>query len=99
MTSTDPLPCGLCGRAFERKALTKHHCLPKSRGGTSEDVELICGQCHSMIHCTYENVTLEKRYATLEELRQAPELQNYIRWVRKQPSTRRTRNAPRRRKL
>jgi hypothetical protein len=93
------IPCGLCGRGFARDRLTKHHCLPRSKGGTMEDVELLCGQCHGMIHATYTNGTLAGAYATLAELRQAPELQPYIRWVRKQPATRRTRNAPRRRKL
>jgi len=99
MKNQEPIPCGLCGRAFERQGLTKHHCLPRSRGGTQEHVELICAQCHSMIHCTYENTTLADRYATLADLRQAPELENYIRWVRKQPASRRTRNKPRRKKL
>ena len=94
-----PIPCGLCGRSFDRDRLTKHHCLPRSKGGTSEDVELICSQCHSMIHATYTNKTLSAVYATLDELRRAPELAPFIRWVRKQPATRRTRNAPRRRKL
>jgi hypothetical protein len=95
----DEIPCGLCGRAFPRRGLTKHHCLPKEKGGTHEDVELLCGQCHSMVHCTYENTTLAGLYPSLAELRQAPELQKYIRWVRKQPATRRTRNQPRRKKL
>lgn len=99
MSTPEMIPCGLCGRAFAREGLTKHHCLPKSKGGTNEDVELICGQCHSMIHCTYENTTLAARYPTLDELRQAAELQKYIRWVRKQPATRRTRNARRKKKL
>jgi hypothetical protein len=94
-----PIPCGLCGRSFDRDRLTKHHCLPREKGGTHEDVELLCPQCHSMVHCTYENNTLARNYASLAELRQAPELQPYIRWVRKQPTTRRTRNAPRRKKL
>lgn len=93
------IPCGLCGRAFERSGLTKHHCLPKQKGGTQQDVELLCSQCHSMVHATYTNRTLAGRYATLAELREAPELAKYLVWVRKQPATRRTRNAPRRRKL
>jgi 5-methylcytosine-specific restriction endonuclease McrA len=93
------VPCGLCGRAFPSKALTKHHCLPREKGGTREDVELLCSQCHSMVHCTYENATLAERFPTLAELRQAPELQKYIQWVRKRPATRRTRNRPRRKKL
>ena len=53
-----PLPCGLCDRSFVRTTLTKHHCLPKSKGGTADDVELICSQCHGMVHATYTNATL-----------------------------------------
>lgn len=92
MRSDEPVPCGLCGRAFAPGNLTRHHCLPRCRGGTAEDVELLCAQCHSMVHCTFTNRTLADDYATLAELRQAPELQNYIRWVRKQPASRRLRN-------
>lgn len=99
MKRNEIIPCGLCGRAFERPQLTKHHCLPRSKGGTREDVELLCSQCHSMVHCTYTNGTLAGRYATLDELRQAPELEKYIRWVRKQPPTSRSRNARRKRRL
>ncbi|MFM7150050.1 MAG: HNH endonuclease [Gemmataceae bacterium] len=93
------MPCGLCGRSFERAGLTRHHCLPRSEGGGGEDVELLCGQCHSMVHCTYKNITLAQNFARLDNLRQAPELQAYIRWVRKQPASRRTRNAPRRKRI
>src|SRR5262245_54672778 len=99
MREVTTIPCGLCGRAFERGALTRHHCLPRERGRTCEDVELLCGQCHGMVHATYTNRTLETLYPTLAELRRAPELEKYIRWVRKQPSTRRTRNAARRRRI
>lgn len=93
------IPCGLCGRGFTRAGLTKHHCLPKSRGGTTDDIELICSQCHGMVHATFTNRTLEALYPTLAELRRAPELEAFIKWVRKQPQSRRTRNEPRRRKV
>jgi hypothetical protein len=52
-----------------------------------------------MVHATYTNATLAILYPTLAQLRQAPELAKYLKWVRKQPPTRRKRNAPRRRKL
>jgi hypothetical protein len=52
-----------------------------------------------MIHATYTNATLASLYPTLEQLRQAPELTGFLRWVRKQPPSRRTRNEPRRRKI
>src|SRR5438445_12857163 len=94
-----PIPCGLCVRPFPRERLTKHHCRPKSKGGTADDVELICSQCHGMVHATFTNATLAALYPTLGRLRLAPELQPYLKWVRKQPPSRRTKNAPRRRRL
>jgi hypothetical protein len=91
--------CSLCGRSFTRQQLTKHHCLPRQKGGTQEDVELLCSQCHGMVHATYTNRTLAALYPTIEQLRSAPELSGFLRWVRKQPPSRRTRNEPRRRKI
>ena len=99
MKETETLLCGLCCRAFPRSSLTKHHCLPKSRGGTTEDIELLCGQCHSMVHASFTNPTLEAAYPTLRKLADAPELVGYLKWVRRQPPTRRTKNKPRRHKL
>lgn len=97
--SRSELSCGLCVRSFERASLTKHHCRPKSKGGTIEDVELICSMCHGMVHATFTNETLAVLYPTLIQLRQAPELQSFLRWVRKQAPTRRTKNKPRRRRV
>ena len=91
--------CNLCDRPFSRDGLTKHHCLPRAKGGTREDVELLCPQCHGMVHATYTNATLAALYPTLAKLREAPELAKYLRWVRKQPPSRRKRNRPRRWKL
>jgi hypothetical protein len=93
------IPCCLCGRPFQRSQLTKHHCLPRQKGGTKDHVELLCRQCHGMVHATYTNATLANVYPTIEQLRSAPELAGFLRWVRKQPPSRRTRNEPRRRKI
>jgi len=60
---------------------------------------MLCRQCRSMVHATYTNETQAALYPTIEQLHQAPELAKYIRWVRKQPSSRRKRNRPRRPKL
>ena len=99
MDEPKPTPCGLCGRGFPTGDLTQHHCLPKAKGGTAEDVALICGQCHGMVHATYTNATLAAVYPTLEQLRKAPELAAFVKWARKQPVTRKKRNKQRRRKL
>jgi hypothetical protein len=52
-----------------------------------------------MVHATFTNATLAEVYPTIEQLRTAPELASFIKWVRKQPTTRRTRNEPRRKKI
>jgi hypothetical protein len=96
---TETLFCGLCQRSFTRSQLTKHHCLPRAEGGTQEDVSLICSQCHGMVHATYTNATLAVLYPTIEQLRGAPELAGFLRWVRKQAPSRRKKNHPRRRKV
>jgi hypothetical protein len=95
----EPIPCSLCERPFDRARLTKHHCLPREKGGGADDVELLCPQCHGMVHATYTNATLAKVYATIEQLRAAPELAPFLKWVRKQPPTRKKKNKPRRRRL
>ena len=95
----DDLLCTLCDRPFAHRGLTKHHCLPRAKGGTNVDVELLCPQCHGMVHMTFTNATLAALYPTAAKLRKAPELEKYLHWVKKQPPSRRKRNRPRRRKL
>ena len=89
-------PCRLCGRGFTRPGLTRHHCKPKAKGGTVADIELVCPQCHTTVHATFTNATLAAVYPTVEALRTAPELAGILKWVRKQPATRRTKTKPRR---
>src|SRR4051794_28213015 len=96
---TSGVECRLCNRVLPRRQLTGHHCRPRQKDGTRDDVELLCSQCHGMVHATYTNATLAALYPTIGQLRLAPELQPYLRWVRKQPASRRTRNEPRRRKV
>ena len=79
-----PLPCSLCDRLFTRAQLTRHHCKPRQKGGGTEDIELLCPQCHGMVHATYTNATLARQYTTIDELRQRRSWQSS--WpVKKQP--------------
>lgn len=95
----EPSPCALCDRPFSAGSLTRHHCKPKAKGGTTDDVRMICSQCHGMVHATYTNSTLAACYPTIEQLRTAPELGPFLKWVRKQPPSRKKRNKERRRKV
>src|SRR4051794_35013096 len=92
------VPWALCGRAFPPKRLTKHHCRPREKGGTRDHVELICSPCHGRGAATYKTEVVGRLSPTIEQLRKAGERGGYVKWVRKQPATRRPGNAPRRRK-
>lgn len=87
---TDTLPllvptalcCGLCER--EVQATSRHHLVPREEGGKHGPVVDLCQPCHSSVHRFLSNRDLARRYATVESLRQAEELQTYLRWIRKQ---------------
>ena len=76
--------CELCHRHVPRNLITQHHLKPKERGGKAEHKTPLCKPCHKQIHATYANKDLEKTYLTLDALRAAPELQPFLKWIRKQ---------------
>jgi hypothetical protein len=39
-----------------------------------------------MIHATFDNKRLAREYPDVASLRGAPELQRYLRWIRKRPA-------------
>jgi 5-methylcytosine-specific restriction protein A len=83
------MTCELCGRPTKT---TDHHLVPRSRkkkervdfGPTAD----LCGDCHRKVHATWDNKTLAREYFTIEKLQAAPELQSFIKWVRKQSPSR-----------
>ena len=78
--------CALCGRLTPVEHLSKHHVLPRSRGG--RDTEPLCRTCHGHVHATFTNKQLETEYDTIEKLRNAPQMAAYLAWIAKQKPTR-----------
>ena len=84
--------CPLCRRYC---SLSLHHLIPRklhrrtyfrkhySREQLNEGV-LICRQCHNGIHRFYDEMTLAKRFASLDALRTDPALQRHFAWVARQ---------------
>ena len=84
----DELPCELCGRHVPRRLITLHHLKPRQKGGKAEHRTPLCKPCHKQLHATFSNTQLDKLYANLDALRAAPELQPFLKWIRKQKSDR-----------
>src|SRR5436190_11941645 len=76
--------CELCRREVPAELITLHHLHPKSRGGTAQQRIALCKPCHKQLHAVFSNVELEKLYPTIEALRAAPQLQPFLKWIRKQ---------------
>ena len=80
--------CPLCGRHILVENMSKHHFLPKSRGGTTTD--RICMACHDQIHLLFTNKQIEKDALTaVKTLRAEPSMQTYLAWVAKRNPDRR----------
>jgi len=77
--------CELCGR--QEVETTVHHLLPKEMGGTFGATANLCIPCHKQIHALYTNEEIAARLTTLPELRADEMLASFIKWIRKQPST------------
>lgn len=80
------MQCELCER--EMDALTAHHLTPKQNTkrknedpGPTID---ICSACHRQIHSLFDNKHLAQDLNTLEKLKNDPQMQNFLAWVKKQ---------------
>lgn len=78
--------CPVCGRECDAADGSRHHVLPKSRGGRA--VEVLCRPCHRQIHNLFGVKELARQYDTLDKLKAAPEMQTWIQWVRRKPARR-----------
>ncbi len=84
VTKQDHQRCELCGRLVPPELITLHHLTPKERGGKAEHRVPMCKPCHKQVHAVLGNKELARSYATIEQLRAAPQLQTFLVWIRKQ---------------
>ena len=77
--------CELCER--EDVDTTVHHLLPKEMGGTFGPTANLCIPCHKQIHALYTNEEIAARLTTIDKLKEDPQLSRFLKWIRKQPST------------
>ena len=81
-----PTTCALCRRVVpderhpDPQVVQEHHLRPEERA-TSPTV-LLCRPCHDQIHAVFTNAELRADYDTIEALRTADRLQEYIDWIR-----------------
>ncbi|MDA5092910.1 HNH endonuclease [Aliiroseovarius sp. KMU-50] len=83
--SLDPI-CPLCGRHIPTDVRqSRHHLVPRLRGGKGGETVLLHQICHNQIHLVASETELAREYATIDALRAHPELAKFIRWIAKRP--------------
>jgi 5-methylcytosine-specific restriction protein A len=73
--------CSLCERDVQHT--TRHHLVPREEGGRHGAIANLCQPCHSSVHRFLSNRNLAQNYSTVEALRGASELRDYLDWIRK----------------
>jgi len=77
--------CELCGR--ENVQTTVHHLTPREFGGGHMPTANLCIPCHKQVHALYSNEELALRLNTIEALQQEKNISSFLKWIRKQPSS------------
>lgn len=77
--------CPLCSREIPSKFASKHHLVPKLRGGKNGPVVVLCRSCHDKIHSVLTETELARNFASVDKLLLHPEIARFCRWIAKKP--------------
>jgi len=79
--------CPLCGRIIPPNVRqSRHHLIPKLKGGKHGPQVLLHQICHNEIHARITEAELARSYNSPEALRSHPDLQKFIKFIaRKDP--------------
>jgi hypothetical protein len=75
--------CELCDRDIPDDLKSRHHLIPKSKGG--KETQPLHQICHSKIHSLFSEGELAHVYDTIEKLKANEEIERFINWIRKKP--------------
>lgn len=75
---------GTCPNCNRDIMLTKHHLIPKVKGGKSGPVMWICRDCHSHLHMLHDNNFLRDFRKTEMEVLADPEMRKFGKFASKQ---------------
>ncbi len=87
MTDEQTPICPLCGRPIPAGVpQSRHHLVPRLRGGKGGETVLLHQICHNEVHASLSETDLARSYNTIAALQKHPRLAKFIRWVAKRPA-------------
>ena len=81
-----PPVCPLCDRPIPPQARSsRHHLIPKLKGGAKLGTVHLHQLCHSAIHARFSESELARRLNDVDSLKRHPDLAEFLAWVRTKP--------------
>ena len=81
----DPI-CPLCDRPIPPGATSsRHHLVPKLKGGARHGTVQLHQICHSAIHARFSEAEIARRLPDIDSLKGDPALAGFLAWVRTKP--------------
>ena len=95
-----PDRCPLCERLIPPGArASRHHLVPKLKGGAKGETVRLHQVCHSAIHARFSESEIARRLHDIEALRAESEMAAFLAWIRTKPDDFHARTAPSGRRL
>lgn len=79
------LVCPICDRPIPQAQKDAHHLIPKSKGGKA--TEYLHRICHRQIHALFSETELATKLNTAEILKEHPDIEKFIKWVKNKPNS------------
>jgi hypothetical protein len=93
MSEEDWKVCPLCERPIPPDQESRHHLVPRLKGGKHGPVAVMHVICHGKIHSLFSEAELARKFSTVEAWLGHEEIARFVRWVKKRPPEFRSRNA------
>ncbi len=78
-----PIICPICERVIPPSQMDAHHLIPRSKGG--KETQYLHRICHRQIHALFSETELARQLNSAEAIRQHPQMQRFIQWVKNKP--------------
>ncbi|MBE6071436.1 MAG: HNH endonuclease [Clostridium butyricum] len=76
--------CELCNRNVS--IITKHHLIPKQKGGKNYKTIHLCTTCHKQIHALFTNRELATLYNSIDSLKNNDKIIKFLNFIKKFPN-------------
>jgi len=90
--------CPLCDRPIPPDLESRHHLIPRLKGGAKGPCVTLHAACHSKIHAVLTEADLARDHHTVETLRRHPEIARFLHWITGRPPHLQVRNRSLRKK-